>query len=103
LGGAQHEALNQGERIVRLYTPSLKSVGVARRESEDGGVILYWRDLTREAEMNAMKSAFLSKAAHELRTPLTSILGFTELLGKDQGASQRQQDIVAIMLRQGLC
>jgi PAS domain S-box-containing protein len=101
LGGAQHEALNQGERIVRLYTPSLKSLGVARRESEDGGVILYWRDLTREAEMNAMKSAFLSKAAHELRTPLTSILGFTELLGKDQGASQRQQEIVAIMLRQG--
>ena len=101
LGGVHNEALNQGERIVRLHTPSLKSLGVARRESEDGGVILYWRDLTREAEMNEMKSAFLSKAAHELRTPLTSILGFTELLGKDQSASQRQQDIVAIMLRQG--
>jgi PAS domain S-box-containing protein len=101
LGEAQEDALHQRERIVRLHTPSLKSLGVARRKSEDGDIILYWRDLTREAEMNAMKSAFLSKAAHELRTPLTSILGFTELLGKDQSASQRQRDIVAIMLRQG--
>ena len=91
----------RAERIVRLHTPSLKTLGVAKRESSEGGVILYWRDLTREAEMQAMKSAFLAKAAHELRTPLTSILGFTELLGKDQHASSKQQEIVSIMLRQG--
>lgn len=101
LGEMQEGESAQAERIVRLYTPSLKSLGVARRSSEDGGVVLYWRDLTREAEMNAMKSAFLSKAAHELRTPLTSILGFTELLAKDRDASPRQHEIVAIMLRQG--
>ena len=101
LGEMQEGESAQAERIVRLYTPSLKSLGVARRSSEDGGVVLYWRDLTREAEMNAMKSAFLSKAAHELRTPLTSILGFTELLAKDREASPRQHEIVAIMLRQG--
>ena len=101
LGKIQDDNSVQAERIVRLYTPSLKSLGVARRNSEDGGIVLYWRDLTREAEMNAMKSAFLSKAAHELRTPLTSILGFTELLAKDRDASPRQHEIVAIMLRQG--
>ncbi len=89
------------ERIVRIHTPSLKSLGVTKRYSADGGVILYWRDLTREAEMQAMKSAFLAKAAHEIRTPLTSILGFAELLGKDQQLAPKQVEMVKIMLRQG--
>jgi signal transduction histidine kinase len=86
---------------VRLHTPSLKTLGVAKRVAEDGVIVLYWRDLSREAEMNAMKNAFLAKAAHELRTPLTSILGFTELLAKDANATAKQAEIVAIMARQG--
>jgi len=89
------------ERLVRLHTPSLKTLGVAKRVAEEGVIVLYWRDLSREAEMNAMKNAFLAKAAHELRTPLTSILGFTELLAKDANATAKQAEIVAIMARQG--
>jgi len=45
------------------------------------------RDITNEkaaeralAEMDQMKSDFISTAAHEIRTPLTAIMGFTELL-----------------------
>jgi len=89
------------ERLVRLHTPSLKTLGVAKRVAEEGVIVLYWRDLSREAEMNTMKNAFLAKAAHELRTPLTSILGFTELLAKDANATAKQAEIVAIMARQG--
>ena len=37
-------------------------------------------DITRELEVDRMKSEFLSMAAHELRTPMASIFGFTELL-----------------------
>jgi signal transduction histidine kinase len=84
-----------------LHTPSLKTFLVFRRVADSGEAILYWRDFTREAEMDAMKTAFLAKAAHELRTPLTSILGFTELLQKDQQASDKQKEIFAIMARQG--
>ncbi len=43
-------------------------------------VVVYFRDVTREAELDRMKSEFLSTAAHELRTPMASILGFSELL-----------------------
>ncbi len=37
-------------------------------------------DITREREIDEMKSAFVNTAAHELRTPLTSLLGYSELL-----------------------
>ena len=40
----------------------------------------YLRDITREAEIDQMKSEFLSLAAHELRTPMSSVHGFAELL-----------------------
>jgi PAS domain S-box-containing protein len=40
----------------------------------------YLRDITHEAEVDRMKSEFLSTAAHELRTPMSSVHGFAELL-----------------------
>ncbi|ECD6517403.1 histidine kinase, partial [Salmonella enterica subsp. enterica] len=39
-----------------------------------------YRDITKEYEVDRMKSEFVSTVSHELRTPLASILGFTELM-----------------------
>lgn len=44
------------------------------------GTIFMYRDITREYEVDAMKSELVSTVSHELRTPLSSVLGFTELL-----------------------
>jgi PAS domain S-box-containing protein len=44
------------------------------------GIVMLIRDVTREREIEQMKSAFLGMAAHELNTPLTTIIGYTELL-----------------------
>lgn len=44
------------------------------------GFILLLNDVTRERELDRMKSAFITTAAHELRTPLTSVLGYAELM-----------------------
>jgi signal transduction histidine kinase len=39
-----------------------------------------FRDYTREAELERMKSTFVSSVSHELRTPLNAILGYSEIL-----------------------
>ena len=44
------------------------------------GLILLIHDVTRERQIDQMKSEFVSMAAHELQTPLTMILGYSELL-----------------------
>jgi signal transduction histidine kinase len=44
------------------------------------GFLLAVNDVTREREVDRLKSEFVSVVSHELRTPLTSILGYTELL-----------------------
>lgn len=42
--------------------------------------IISLRDVTRERNIERMKSEFISTAAHELNTPLSAIMGYAELL-----------------------
>lgn len=58
------------DQVVRLSI-----VGLPER----GGVIAVIRDITRDVEVDRMKSQFFSVVSHELRTPLTSILGFAKV------------------------
>lgn len=50
------------------------------KDQEYRGRITLLHDVTRERELDRMKSDFVSTAAHELRTPLSTILGYTDLL-----------------------
>jgi signal transduction histidine kinase len=44
------------------------------------GMVIIFRDVTTERQLDAAKNEFISTSAHELRTPLTSIRGFSEIL-----------------------
>ncbi|WP_052473471.1 sensor histidine kinase [Sulfuritalea hydrogenivorans] len=62
--------------------------------------LLYVRDVTREMEVDRLKSEFLAHAAHELRTPMASIYGFTELLMSQEFDDATRRDLLATIHRQ---
>lgn len=68
--------------VLSLVRPQKRIVQRALRVADlsSGEKVVYFRDITRETEVDRLKSEFLSTAAHELRTPLASIFGFSELM-----------------------
>jgi signal transduction histidine kinase len=75
-------------------------IGLRLSDTETVSQILYFRDVTRETEVDRMKSEFLSHAAHELRTPMASIYGYSELMMTQEFAEQERSEFMAIIHRQ---
>jgi len=65
------------------------AIPVFRRGSRIGTLFVH-RDITREYELDQMKSELVSTVSHELRTPLSSVLGFTELLLSKEMKPEKQ-------------
>jgi PAS domain S-box-containing protein len=82
-------------RFVQVYTAPV----LTDEEGEWVGRILALRDVTRENELDQMKTDFISVVSHELRTPLTSIRGYTDLLlsGASGEVSELQQEFLGII------
>lgn len=84
------EMTAQEER--RIYQGRVSRLRDAHAGSR--GLILMIHDVTRERQIERMKSEFVSMAAHELQTPLTMVLGYSELLLEkehDFNAEQRRE------------
>jgi len=52
-------------------------------------------------EANRAKSVFLANMSHELRTPLNAILGFAQLMARDTGLTDEQQENLETIGRSG--
>ena len=50
---------------------------------------------------NQAKSLFLANMSHELRTPLTAILGFAQLITRNQAVPREEQEHLGIIQRSG--
>ncbi|MCG9127390.1 HAMP domain-containing protein [Candidatus Poribacteria bacterium] len=78
----------EGEnRILRVVSSQYASTSVATNTEDTStenpnmaGMIYVFDDITREHEIDKMKSDFVALVSHELRTPLTSIIGFISLI-----------------------
>ncbi len=68
------------------------------------GIITLIRDITKEKELENLKSGFMRTISHELKTPLTTILGFTETLSNERRGSLNddQKNYIKIILDEGL-
>ncbi len=47
------------------------------------GIVLVFRDISHEREVERLKADFVSSVTHELRTPLTAIKGFISTINRD--------------------
>ena len=86
-----------------LSSPSrtLRFVLVAVKDQSSGnlkGITITIQDLTREVELNAAKSRFISNVSHELRTPLFNIKSYVETLFDmgDQLSAEQQKEFLGI-------
>lgn len=81
----QYTVKDPDERVIDVYSTSVVV------DKEKTGTIFVHRDVTREREVDKMKSELVSTVSHELRTPLSSVLGFTELLLNKQLKPEKQE------------
>jgi signal transduction histidine kinase len=87
-------------RTIRLISPRRVTLLMSLTLTSRRDIVLYFRDITSEAEVDRMKSEFLSTAAHELRTPLASIFGFAELMMTRKMPPEQQQELLGTIHRQ---
>ena len=99
------DPIGVAEEIIEITEPHHKFLQVytAPVQGEQGeqviGRIIALRDVTRERELDKMKTDFISVVSHELRTPLTSIKGYTDLLlsGAAGEVAELQHEFLSII------
>jgi PAS domain S-box-containing protein len=68
------ERLELDQRVISMR------VAPVTRENVFEGTVSVFRDITKDVEVDRMKSEFVSTVSHELRTPMTSIKGYIDLM-----------------------
>lgn len=68
------------------------------RQGKTIGMIFLIHDISKEREIERMKSEFITTAVHELSTPLTAVIGYSEyLLQNPHFAEPERQEFLSII------
>ena len=89
-------------RVIRVGFLTVGESGEARPGDDGAGesqLAVLLTDVTREVEINLMKSSFASSVSHELKTPLCSMKAFLEMLidGDIEGVEDQRKHLQLVM------
>lgn len=90
-------ARRDGSRLPVTYAASPLVDDDARRR----GCVVVLHDVTREKEIDRLKSEMVSTVSHELRTPLTPIIGFAELLDDPGLTEEKRRHYARVIAHEG--
>jgi two-component system sensor histidine kinase VicK len=85
-------------RSTDLIPVAITSAVIRGEDESVSGAVAVVRDMTREREVERMKTEFLSNISHELRTPLTPIKGYAEMLQRKELPEHRVAQMVGGIL-----
>jgi two-component system phosphate regulon sensor histidine kinase PhoR len=80
--GTEHDLLIS--RFGKECPVSATAAPIRRNDGTMTGIVMVFRDVSQQREIDRMKSDFISSVSHELRTPLTSIKAYAETMLYDQ-------------------
>jgi signal transduction histidine kinase len=81
--------------VLQRYTAPVDDEAGARI-----GRLVVLRDVTREREVDQLKSDLMATVSHELRTPLASVLGYAELLRTRKLDASAREEILGTVHRE---
>ncbi|MCZ6820981.1 MAG: ATP-binding protein [Calditrichaeota bacterium] len=81
-------------------TLQARAACMTNEKNELIGIVSILRDITREKEIDRLKTELVSMVAHELRSPLTCISGFSELLLDNSVTRQQSEEYASIILKE---
>ncbi|MBV2263561.1 MAG: PAS domain S-box protein [Thauera sp.] len=90
------------EGLIHLVRPQRCTLHQSFRKcgTDATSLVIYFRNVTREVDLDRMKSDFLATAAHELRTPMASIMGFSELLMMRSYSAEKTRELLGTIHNQ---
>jgi PAS domain S-box-containing protein len=71
------------------YPVSATAAPIRKNDGSMTGIVMVFRDVSQQREIDRMKSDFISSVSHELRTPLTSIKAYAETMLYDKNMTEQ--------------
>jgi two-component system phosphate regulon sensor histidine kinase PhoR len=85
-------------RLGRQCPVSATAAPIRRNDGTMAGIVMVFRDVSQQREIDRLKSDFVSSVSHELRTPLTSIKAYAETMLCDPNmAEETRREFLQIM------